>query len=89
MQTHGRRPRRERAGPHQQPPAATRKTFASWVTQVGGSRVAAEILGVSRSYIDMIRLGTRSPGLKTAHRIAQHTAGRIPMESWLVSPKRA
>lgn len=78
------RPMREgKSSGVRQTPAVTRKRFADWVTIVGGSRVAAETLGISRSYVDMIKNGDRSPGLVTAHRISQHTDGLIPMEAWL------
>lgn len=68
---------------YRRPPDSTRAQFARWITTTGGSRAAAEILGISRSYVDMIKNGDRSPGLVTAHRIAQQTAGGIPMEAWL------
>lgn len=64
-------------------PGATRKQFTRWVTTIGGSRAAAATLGVSRSYVDMIKSGDRSPGLVTAHRIARQTKGAIPMEAWI------
>ncbi len=77
----GRRPE------YRQAAAATRRQFARWVTVIGGSRVAAEVLGISRSYVDMIKNGARSPGLVTAHRIARQTKGVIPIEAWLDEPK--
>ncbi len=61
----------------------TRKRFAAWVRSVGGSREAAALLGVSRSYVDMIRSGDRSPGMRTAHRIERLTGAQIPMQAWV------
>ena len=68
-------------------PDKTRRAFVAWVEGVGGSREAARLLGVSRSYVDMIRSGDRSPGLRTAYRIEQHTDGEIRMQAW-VSERR-
>lgn len=70
------------------PPEGTRKLFTRWVAKIGGSRAAAEQLGISRSYVDMMKSGTRSPGLHTAHRIAHYTSGEIPMDAWLRLPGR-
>ncbi len=66
-------------------PAATRRAFVAWVSKVGGSREAARLLAVSRSYVDMIRSGDRSPGLVTAYRIERITDGAITMQSWIAS----
>lgn len=67
-------------------PEATRRRFAAWIRNVGGSAVAAERLGVSRSYIDMMKNGQRSPGLRTAERIERATDGAIPMKAWIEAP---
>lgn len=72
--------KREARGPT---PAATRRAFVAWVDRVGGSREAARLLGVSRSYVDMIRSGDRSPGLNTAFRIERLTDGAIRMQGWI------
>ncbi len=72
---------------YQGPPAVTRKRFAAWIQKVGGSREAARLLDVSRSYIDMIKNGQRSPGLRTAEKIERLTDGAITMQSWI--PPRA
>jgi len=64
-------------------PAATRRAFVAWVETVGGSREAARLLAVSRSYVDMIRSGDRSPGLVTAFRIEKRTKGAIRMQAWI------
>lgn len=64
-------------------PAATRRRFIAWVESVGGSRAASRLLGVSRSYVDMIKSGSRSPGLDTAYRIERLTDGAITMQAWV------
>ena len=64
-------------------PASTRARFSKWVASVGGSREAATKLGISRSYVDMIRSGDRSPGLKTAYRVEKITRGAIKMQAWV------
>ncbi len=64
-------------------PAATRRRFNAWVEEIGGSREAARLLGVSRSYVDMIRAGSRSPGLDTAYRIEVLTDEKIRMQAWV------
>lgn len=64
-------------------PASTRARFRAWVSSVGGSREAARLLGCSRSYVDMIRSGDRSPGLKTAYRVEKITRGAIKMQAWV------
>jgi len=71
-----------------QAPAATRRAFAAWVDSVGGSREAARLLDVSRSYVDMIRSGDRSPGLVTAYRIEVRTDGAITMRAWVEGRRR-
>lgn len=62
---------------------ATRARFAAWIESVGGSVAAARRLGVSRSYVDMMKNGQRSPGLRTAERIERETGGAIPMQAWV------
>lgn len=69
--------------PRGEAPDETRRKFRAWVDSVGGSREAAERLGISRSYVDMIRSGDRSPGLVTAYRIERLTDGAITMQAWL------
>lgn len=64
-------------------PIATRRRFIAWVEEVGGSREAAALLKVSRSYVDMIRSGDRMPGLRTAFRIERLTENRIQMRAWI------
>lgn len=69
-------------------PAPTRAKFKAWVSEMGGSRAAAEVLRCSRSYIDMLRSGDRRPGLDLAHRIERVTDGKIRMPEWLPSTER-
>lgn len=64
-------------------PESTRRRFAAWIRSEGGSAVAAGRLGISRSYVDMIKNGQRSPGLRTAERIERATAGAILMKAWI------
>jgi len=57
-----------------------RQQFSLSVRVMGGAIVAAERLGCSRAYVDMIAAGTRRPGLETAHAI-ERVMG-IPMQMW-------
>lgn len=83
MQREGSSDEKRKREPRGQAPAATRRAFAAWVRRVGGSREAAALLDVSRSYVDMIRGGQRAPGLVTAYRIERRTDGRIRMQAWI------
>ena len=44
---------------------------------------AASALGCTRSYIQMLRTGTATPGLKTASAIRKWSKGEVAFESWL------
>ena len=61
--------------------AKIRSIFEAKVRAHGGSRVSAESLGCSRSYVDMIITGTRRPGMRTARAI--EILFGIPMQAWL------
>lgn len=74
---------KQRSDKEWRPPAATRQRFIAWVEEIGGSREAAALLEVSRSYVDMIKSGDRTPGLRTAYRIEQLTGKRITMQAWV------
>ena len=61
--------------------SAILERFRQAVAGIGGSAHAAKALGCSRAYVDMIRNGTRRPGMRVAHAIER--AFGIPMQSWL------
>ena len=64
---------------------AARERFVAAVEQAGGARVVAQRLACSRSYIDMIRAGSRRPGMRVAHAIEREFG--IPMQAWLDGAK--
>lgn len=61
--------------------------FRVAVAGCGGSAQAAKALGCSRAYVDMIRKGSRRPGMRVAHAI-ERVFG-IPMQAWLGRPASA
>ena len=61
-----------------------RDQFRQRVRAHGGSKASAVSLGCSRSYIDMIIKGDRSPGMKTARAI--EVLFGIPMQAWVDEP---
>ena len=58
-----------------------RDRFIECVKEVGGSKEAAKRLGVTRSYVDMIRSGQRRPGMNAASAI--EAAFGIKMQDWV------
>lgn len=64
--------------------AHIRAQFRKKVRALGGSRLSAEALGCSRSYVDMIISGNRRPGMRTARAIEELFG--IPMQAWVDAP---
>ena len=58
-----------------------RARFIEVVERGGGSRLVARRLACSRSYVDMLRAGSRRPGMRVAHAIEREFG--IPMQAWL------
>ncbi len=58
-----------------------RLQFRDKVRKLGGSKVAARHLGCSRSYVDMIRGGQRTPGMRVAFVIEREFG--IRMQEWV------
>ena len=58
-----------------------RERFIEAVLAAGGSKLVAKRLGCSRSYIDMIRIAQRRPGMRIAFGIEREFG--IPMKNWL------
>ncbi len=57
------------------------EAFKRAVKQLGGSKAAALALGVSRSYVDMVRSAYRCPSrLSTLRRIEEVL--KIPVSQW-------
>ena len=64
------------------PSGSTR--FGRYLKQRGISDAeAATALGFTRSYIQMLRTGAATPGLKTASAIRKWSKGEVAFESWL------
>ncbi len=61
-----------------------RTLFREKVRALGGSRVCAEALQCSRSYVDMIIKGERRPGMRVARAIERLFG--IPMQAWVDRP---
>lgn len=60
-----------------------REKFRALVVRLGGSTRVAKALGCSRAFIDMVRAGTRKPGLVLARRIEVASGRAITMRSWV------
>jgi len=60
---------------------SARERFIECVKEAGGSKKVAARLGVSRSYIDMVRAGQRRPGMNAAAAIEE--AFGIRMQDWV------
>lgn len=58
--------------------------FRRKVIHFGGAAQTARALGCTRAYVDMIRRGTRRPGMRVAHAIERLFG--IPMQAWLQLP---
>lgn len=60
---------------------SARERFIACVAAAGGSREVSQRLGVSRSYVDMIKSGDRFPGMRAAYAIEQ--LFKIRMQEWI------
>jgi len=62
------------------PVEQARIRFSQYVSQHGGDRAVADMLGCSRSLVCLIRTGQRTPGLSVAAAISRVT--KIPAQLW-------
>ena len=60
---------------------SARERFIECVKEAGGSKKVAERLGVTRSFVDMIRNGDRRPGMNAAS-VIEEVFG-IKMQDWV------
>jgi len=60
---------------------SARERFIECVKEAGGSKKVAEKLGVTRSFVDMIRAGQRRPGMNAAS-VIEEVFG-IRMQDWV------
>lgn len=63
---------------------SARERFIICVRAAGGAKITAGRLGCTRSYVDMIRLGQRRPGMRVAFAIEREFG--IKMQDWVVTP---
>lgn len=67
------------------PSQAARLRFIAAVKTAGGSAVVARRLACSRSYVDMIRGGQRTPGMRVAFAIEREFG--IRMQEWCAASR--
>lgn len=54
-----------------------------WMARQGLNQVqAADLLGLSRSYLSEILSEKKPPGRKAMHKIADVTGGAVPLDAW-------
>ena len=66
---------------------SARERFIECVKESGGSKKVAERLGVTRSFVDMIRAGQRRPGMNAAS-VIEEVFG-IKMQDWIAPGTKA
>lgn len=61
--------------------------FRQWMEREGvDNRVLAKELGITPSYVNILRSGKMTPGAALRIRIHKRTGGAVPFDCWEVDP---